>query len=234
MDRRESIKSLLVGTFAGGLLLNGCTPEVKDEPAVAVQDGEGYGRTPREKALDEKLYSEQFFNTHELETIAVLCDLILPATQTAGAASDAGVPDFIEFISKDIPNYKTPLKGGIMWLDSRANKLYANEFLLCTDAQQTELLDEIAYPDKATPEVRQGVSFFSLMRDLTLTGYYTTKMGIDDLGYKGNTPNVWDGVPDEVLKDHGLSYDKEWLTKCINQGKRTEVAQWDDSGNLIT
>lgn len=66
------------------------------------------------------------------------------------------------------------------------------------------------------------------------TGYYTTRMGIDDLGYKGNTPNVWDGVPEEVLREHGMSYEKKWLTKCMDQDKRTELARWDEKGNLIS
>ena len=71
------------------------------------------------------------------------------------------------------------------------------------------------------------------MRNLTLTGYYTTKMGLDDLGYQGNVANVWDGVPDDVLEKHGLAYDEEWLAKCVDQSKRAEIAQWDNDGNLI-
>lgn len=235
MDRRESLKTILVGSFAGGLLLNGCSTDVAEKPPVIVQnDTEGYGRTPEEKALDEKLHDLQSFNEHELETIAVLCDMILPASNDFGSATEAGVPEFIEFISKDIPSHQLPLRGGIMWLDHRSNKLHGKEFISSSDGQQKILLDEIAYPDKASPEVEQGVRFFSLMRNLTLTGYYTTKMGIEDLGYKGNTPNIWDGVPEDVLKEHGMSYDKEWLAKCIDQDKRNDLAQWDSEGNLIS
>jgi hypothetical protein len=72
------------------------------------------------------------------------------------------------------------------------------------------------------------------MRNLTLTGYYTTEMGIKDLGYKGNQPNVWDGVPQEVLDEHGLSYDPEWIARCVDQDKRNDTAEWDAEGNLIT
>ena len=72
------------------------------------------------------------------------------------------------------------------------------------------------------------------MRNLTLTGYYTTKMGIDDLGYKGNIPNIWDGVPADVLKEHDVDYDEEWLAKCVDQDKREVIAEWDDKGNLLT
>lgn len=233
MDRRETLKTLLLGSFAGGLLLNGCVTEEKAE-VMAPQKQEGYGRTPKEEAYDEKLYNQELFNKHELETIAVLADLILPATATAGSATDAEVPAFIEFIAKDMPYHQLPLRGGIMWLDNRSVKHYQQEFMAISDSQQKALLDEIAYPEKASPEVAQGVRFFNLMRNLTLTGYYTTKMGIEDLGYKGNTPNVWDGVPPEVLAEHGMSYEKEWLAKCVNQENRTGIAQWDDEGNLLS
>ena len=233
MDRRETLKTLLVGSFAGGLLLNGCVTEEKAE-VMAPPKQEGYGRTPEEEAYDEKLFSQQLFNEHELETIAVLAYLILPATATAGSATEAEVPAFIEFIAKDMPYHQLPLRGGIMWLDNRSVKLYQQEFMLISDSQQKALLDEIAYPEKASPEVAQGVRFFNLMRNLTLTGYYTTKMGIEDLGYKGNTPNAWDGVPQEVLAEHGMSYEKEWLAKCVNQENRNGIAQWDSEGNLFS
>ncbi len=233
MDRRESMKSMLIGTLAGGLVINGCKPEDKVE-ITTPEETTAYGRTEEEKARDQKLMEAEFFTTDELATIAVLCDLILPASDTAGSATDAEVPAFIAFIAKDIPNHQLPLRGGLMWLDNRANKNFNKKFVDCNDGQQKELLDEIAYPDRATPEVGQGVAFFNLMRNLTLTGYYTTKMGIEDLGYQGNRPNVWDGVPEDVLKEHGMAYDEEWLAKCVNQETRNELAQWDDEGNLLT
>ena len=76
--------------------------------------------------------------------------------------------------------------------------------------------------------------FFSTFRDLVITGYFTSEVGIKDLGYKGNQPNIWDGVPEEILKEHGLSYDKSWASKFIDQSKRNDVAVWDDKGNLIS
>lgn len=234
MNRRESLKSLLIGSVAGGLIINGCAPQAEETAIAPPENSLGYGRTPKEKELDARLRQEEYFTEHELKTVAVLCDLILPASNSAGSATDAGVPEFIEFIAKDIPHHKLPLRGGIMWIDNRANRRFNATFIDCNDEQQKVLIDEIAYPGKAEPGLEQGVKFFSLMRNLTLTGYYTTKMGIEDLGYKGNTPTVWDGVPDDVLKEHGLSYDEEWLSKCVNQKNRNEIASWDDSGNLIT
>lgn len=225
---------MLIGSLAGGgLIISGCQPAGK-ENTVAPGSTEGqYGRTQKEKDRDARLQGETFFTAHEMATIAVLCDLILPASATAGSATEAGVPEFIFFIAKDMESHQLPIRGGLMWLDHRAMTMHNNAFKDCTADQQHQLLDAIAWPDQAAPEVQQGVSFFTRMRNLVLTGYYTSQIGIKDLGYQGNVPNVWDGVPEDVLAAHGLAYEPEWLAKCINQDKRAELAQWDEQGNLI-
>ena len=239
MDRRNTIKSLILGGVAGGLAIHGCKPQAEAE-AEATEGLQGtsynYGRTPDENELIAELQEEQFFNEHEMETLKVLCALILPANEKFGSAADAGAPDFIEFMAKDIPEMQTTLRGGLMWLDHKSNTSFGKEFKLAGEAEQKKLLDPIAFYDAKIPLRKQPleVQFFSLMRNLTLTGYYTSKMGIEDLGYKGNTPNVWDGVPQEVLDQHGVAYDEEWLAKCVDQSKRNEVAEWDEQGKLLT
>jgi hypothetical protein len=233
MNRRDTIKSLVLGSVAAGLTLKGCAPaaeEVKPE----IPETPAYGRTPEEKKHDQKIIEAEFLNSHELTTVAVLCDIILPASAEFGSATDAGVDEFIEFIVKDLPSHQTPIRGGLMWLDSFSNKTYGKEFIACSNQEQLEICDQIAYPKKTAPELKQGEKFFSQMRNLTLTGYYTTRMGLDDLGYKGNTPNVWDGVPEDILKAHGMSYDEAWLAKCVDQSTRGVIAKWDDDGNLIS
>lgn len=232
MNRRDSLKSILLGSVAGGLALNGCNPVTSEELPKKVE-WPLYGRTPKEIDRDEEIFEEEFFNEHELATIATLCDIILPSDNLNGSALEAGVAEFIEFIVKDIIAHQLPIRGGLMWLDSFSNKQFNKEFITCTLEEQHTICDQIAFPEVETPELQAGISFFSRMRNLVLTGYYTSKQGIKDLGYKGNTPNVWDGVPDEVLKKHGLSYEKEWLSKCIDQSKRGDVAEWDDNYNLI-
>lgn len=224
----------MVGTLAGAAIGTACTKVEEEAPPIVAETG--YGRTPDEKKRDEKLKAEIFLNTHELETIAVLCDIILPATNTVGSATDAGVPEFIEFIAKDIPKHQLPLRGGLMWLDTESNKRFNQVFKLCKAQQQITIVDDIAYddPDGKKPAMAYGIKFFSLIRGLTLTGYYTTRMGVDDLGYVGNSPNIWDGVPQEVLKDYDVDYDPEWLAKCVDQSKRDATAEWDEDGNLIT
>lgn len=234
MDRRDSLKSLLVGSVAGGLLVTGCSPNESEVKGPEQPQMPGYGRTEKEKLHDQEVLAEEFLNEHELETVAVLCDIILPANADFGSASDAKVPEFIEFIVKDMPNYQLPIRGGIGWLDSHSNKLYNNEFKKLTEEQQKAICDTIAYPKKTAPDLKPGEKFFTTMRNLTMTGYYTSEMGIKDLGYKGNTPGVWDGIPEDVLKEQGMAYDPDWIAKCVDQSKRMNIAEWDDEGNLLT
>ncbi|MEM8899235.1 MAG: gluconate 2-dehydrogenase subunit 3 family protein [Bacteroidota bacterium] len=236
MDRRESLKSLLIGGLAGSALLgSGCQTEAAPQE-VETSSFPVYGRTPSEIERDEKLLQEVYLNEHELATIAVLCDIILPASDTAGSASEAEVPEFIEFIVKDLPRHQLPMRGGLMWLDQESNSRFNKVFIDCTDEEQIAIVEDIAYPDPdgKKPLMSHGIKFFDLMRNLTLTGYYTSKMGIEDLGYKGNMPNVWDGVPEDVLAKHDVDYDPEWLAKCIDQSTRGTTAEWDDDMNLIT
>lgn len=165
------------------------------------------GRTKEEAIRDAKLMKEKFLTAGELATIKVLVDIIIPADEKSGSASQAGVPEFIEFIVKDMPQHQTPLRGGLKWLDRESTKRFGKTFVLASKAQQLQIVDDIAYPEKAKPIYSQGVAFFNQMRNLTASGFYTSKIGIADLGYMGNTPNVWEGVPADVLKQYGLSYD---------------------------
>ncbi|MEJ2584068.1 MAG: gluconate 2-dehydrogenase subunit 3 family protein [Robiginitalea sp.] len=238
MDRRASLKSIFLGTVAGGLAVHGCTPKEAAEAGAQLtpEAGFGYGRTREETEQIQKLQEKDFLNPHELETVSVLSNLILPPTETAGGAVEAGVPEFIEFMAKDIPELQTTLRGGLMWLDHNSNTAYGVEFKGAEEAQQKELLDTIAWYDAEIPmdEHPLEIQFFNLVRNLTVCGYYTSKIGIEDLGYKGNMPNVWDGVPQEVLDKHGLAYEPEWLAKCVDQSRRGIIAEWDEDGNLLT
>ncbi len=174
-------------------------------------------RAKEEVERENKLLKEKpFFDAHEMSTIAVLCDIIIPKDEVSGSATEAGVPEFIAFIVLDKPEHQIPLKGGLRWLDMQCLKKFNNDFKSCTAAQQIEMVDAIAYPKKAAPEMKQGVNFFTLMRNLTATGFYTSKIGIADIAYKGNTPNKWNGVPDDVLKQYNLAYTEKELKDCIS------------------
>jgi hypothetical protein len=205
MNRRDSIKALGFTTLSAGLLLEACKTDTKtaEEAAPAAAEAEA-GRQAFEIERDKKLTGDKFFTAAEMATITVLGDIIIPKDAKSGSASDAKVPEFIEFIVKDIPDHQTPMRGGLRWLDLQCLNRFGKVFTDCSKAQQIELLDMIAYPKKAKPEMAQGVAFFNRMRDLTASGFYTTKMGIDDIGYAGNSPNKWTGVPDDVLKHYNM------------------------------
>jgi hypothetical protein len=217
MDRRKSLKVLALTTVSG-VLLDACkdkevAPQVKGAEAL------NYDRTDEEKAYHEKIVGETFFTKHEMAAIAVLSDIIIPRDEISGSATDAKVPDFIEFMAKDKPELQTPLRGGLRWLDLQSNKQFGKSFTDLAAQQQIELVDQIAYPEKAAPEMKQGVSFFTLMRNMTASGFYTSEIGIKDIGYVGNKPNQWNGVPPEVLQQYNLAYTEKELRECVSFDK---------------
>jgi gluconate 2-dehydrogenase gamma chain len=228
MDRRESLKALTIGGLSVGTILSGCDDK-KPEAKAKGNDGKtpGYGRTEPEAARDAALMADTYFTAAEMKTITVLADIIIPKDEHSGSASEAKVPEFIEFMAKDQPQFKLPLRGGLRWLDHQCMKRYDNAFTDCKSEQQLELINEIAYPDQAKPENSQGVAFFSLMRDLTANGFFTSQMGIKDLGYKGNVPFEWDGVPADVLQQYGLAYDEKLLPQYLKMEDRGKIMTWD-------
>ncbi len=220
MDRRKSIKALLLGSMATGVLVEACKPSDKKAIAASADATLDIDRMQEEKDALKKLNAEpKFFTEHEMATITVLGDIIIPKDAVSGSASDAKVPDFIEFIVKDMPEHQTPLRGGLRWLDMQCLNRFENAFIKCTLKQQIEIIDEIAYPKKAKPAMAQGVAFFNLMRDLVSTGFYTSEIGVKDVGYMGNVPNQWNGVPDDVLKQYGYSYSERELKECVSFDK---------------
>jgi hypothetical protein len=238
MDRRKSLQTIILGAGASALAFHGCNTEGGKiaEEIPGTDDTKYFGRTPEELERIEKLNAEQLFNDHEMETIAVLSTVILPPKEPHGGPIEAEVPEFIEFMGKDIPELQNALLGGLMWLDHKSNTEFGTEFKSADLEQQKQILDTICFHDMEVPLDEQPleIQFFHLMRALTMTGYYTSKVGIADLGYKGNQPNVWDGVPQDVLDQHGVAYDPEWIAKCVDQSKRGVIAEWDEEGNLLT
>ncbi len=221
MDRRKSIKALAVGTLSAGVLLEACKTDDKKTADVEVGKDQGekkftLDRMEEEKAHFDRVTSTTFFTPEEMATITVLADIIIPKDDKSGSASDAKVPDFIEFIVKDMPEHQVPMRGGLRWLDLQCLKRYEKPFKECNKEQQIEMVDDLAYPNKVKPGLEQGIAFFSYMRDLTVTGFYTSQIGVKDLEYVGNAPNQWNGVPDDVLKQYGLAYTEKELKECIS------------------
>jgi gluconate 2-dehydrogenase gamma chain len=152
-------------------------------------------------------YKPKALTAQEFRTARVLADLILPADERSGSASQAGVPEYIDEVLADRKggNLATQIKGGLAWLDREANRRFGADFARSKAAQQREILDLVAYPKKAAPEYSHAVAFFNRFRDLTSSGFYSSKIGIADLGYLGNTAvDHWDGCPPEALKKLGI------------------------------
>jgi len=198
MSRRNALKIIGATPVAAGLGIAGA------DAAQAPATHEHAAAQKTVPAARKGPYKPKFFTAHEWATVTMLADIIIPKDEKSGSASDAGVPEFIDFTMTDQPDMQTPMRGGLRWLDTTCRKRFSKEFIDLAAADRTAILDEIAYPKKATPEMSQGAAFFTSVRNLVATGFYTSKMGIADLGYMGNVPTVWNGCPDECLNHLGL------------------------------
>ena len=152
-------------------------------------------------------FKPRFFTAHEYETVKMLGDMIIPRDTRSGSASDAGVPQFMDFTMTDQPDRQTAMQGGLAWLDEECVKRFGKRFILCKEADRKAVLDDIAWPAKAKPEMLAGVTFFNRFRDLAASGFYSSRMGVQDLKYLGNqVVHEWKGCPDEQLQKLGVSY----------------------------
>jgi gluconate 2-dehydrogenase gamma chain len=155
-------------------------------------------------------YKPKFFTAHEWATVVLLVDLIIPRDERSGGATDAGVPEFMDFMMIDQPQRQTAMRGGLAMIDRLCEERFDKRFVGCADEQRRAVLDDIAFPAKARPATRQAVAFFSSFRDLTASGFWSSKMGVDDLKYMGNTyVREWKGCPDDALKKLGVSYEAD-------------------------
>ena len=167
-------------------------------------------------------YAPKFFTPHEWQTVRVLVDLIIPKDEGSGSATDAGVPVFMDFMMVDQPTRQVAMRGGLAWLDLECQKRFDKRFLECATEERTAVLDDIAWApsepsakrvegavpsEPPTSRLRHGIAFFNSFRDLTATGFWTSRMGIDDLQYMGNRSVArWVGCPAEALEKLGVSY----------------------------
>lgn len=154
-----------------------------------------------EAAVAAGQYQPGFFTPAEWQLVRHLADLIIPRDDHSGSATDAGVPEFIDFIVTDREELQTPVRGGLAWLERESHRRHGRRFVDSSDPEQRALLDDIAWPARARPEMAAGVAFFNRFRDLVANGFYSSKEGVKDLGYQGNTfVTEWKGCPGEVLQ----------------------------------
>jgi hypothetical protein len=156
-------------------------------------------------------YQRKVLNDHEWKTISVLSDLLIPADERTGSATQAGAPEFIDgWLDLQHQTLLPEIRGGLTWLDIECNRLFKHDFADCSETEQKQILDRIAYPAKAAPQDASAVAFFNHLRDLVVSGFFSSKMGVKDLPYLGNTMVAdWQGCPPEVLAKLGLKPDSE-------------------------
>lgn len=194
MKRRE-----VVGLLAAvPLAAFGWTPEAVREAAARAREAIARGAP----------YEPKQFTPHEWETVRILVDLIIPKDERSGSATDAGVPEFMDFMLGDDPELAVPVHGGLAWLDHECHDRYAKTFVDCGEAERAAVLDDIAWPRKAKAQHAAGVAFFNRFRDFTASGFFSSRMGVQDLRYIGNTfVPEWKGCPPDALAKLGVRYE---------------------------
>lgn len=195
LTRRESMKLMALAGLA--TTLPGCLPSDVDRAAERVANA------ARQLPLADR--EPTVLSAHEYRTVNILVDYIIPADDRSGSATDAGVPAFIDFILEDTDDVETPFRGGLSWLDYQCTRRYGTVFADASPDDQLDMLNAVAWPENAEPGMEPGVRFFTMLRDLTASGFWSSRMGVEDLGYTGNRPQAaWDGCPPEAVAHLGL------------------------------
>jgi gluconate 2-dehydrogenase gamma chain len=197
LSRRETLKLLAMAPLEIALAWRPSRTQVERVLRMSLD--------PRPSTLDLK-----FFTAEEYQTVQVLAELVIPRDERSGSASDAGVPQFMDFMMADqetLPEARTAMRGGLAWMDAECRRRFGKRFVGCGDKERTELLDDIAWPARAAPEMSHGVAFFNSFRDLTASGFWSSEMGVKDLRYEGNTfVPEWSGCPDAALRKIGVQH----------------------------
>ena len=201
MNRRDALKAFAVISVAN----------VLDVSAPQMERALRGVQSLAESESQQSSYTPKFFNRHEWQMVRVLADYVIPRDKRSGSATDARVPEFLDFLLADKDESemtKTAWHGGLAWIDGQARSRFGKSFVAATDAQRRQILDDIAWPKKARPEMSYGVAFFNRFRDRTASGFFSTAMGWQDVQYIGNTFNPnWNGCPPAALEKLGVSYD---------------------------
>jgi gluconate 2-dehydrogenase gamma chain len=213
VTRRRALK--VIGSVPiAGAMLGGTAFAQQGTPSGAQQPkqtheapfppAQGQGQPPSSAPKRE------FFTAAEWKTVGVLADDIIPKDDRSGSATDAGVPAFIDYhlsLPEAGDDTRVSIRGGLAWLNTESRKRFRRIYASLAPAQRNQILDDIAWPDKAKPEFSHGTAFFSRMRDLVGMGFFSSAMGWKDLRYQGNVFNPdWKGCPEPAMKKLGVSF----------------------------
>lgn len=195
MDRREMLAALAASAAALAI-----PQEAIAEAAAHAHELVEAEERAQQAGQQPPAYQPKNFTPDEWRLLRRLVDYIIPRDARSGSATQAGVPQFMDFVLTEYPGNRTWMKDGLAWTNAECRRRFEKGFLSCTEAQHRELLDAIAYPKRARAQDRPGVEFFNRLRNLTSSGFWSSRMGIADLGYVGNRPVAqWVGTPQNVL-----------------------------------
>jgi gluconate 2-dehydrogenase subunit 3-like protein len=196
-DRRDFVKFMAAAPLAHFAV----TALDLEEAATRTRD------TLEKLAERGQQYQPKVFTPAEWRTARVLVDYVIPRDARSGSATDARVPEFMDVFMATRENMKTWMRAGLAWLDEESNKRFSKTFVDCNDTQRKAILDDIAWPRRARQDMQAGVRFFNNFRNFTASGFWSSKMGIDDLQYMGNRPiSTWNGCPQPALNKLGVRY----------------------------
>jgi len=194
----------LLGRLAAVPLASLLGVDVIERAAAAAE------RALASQAATGQQFVPQFFTADEWRTVRVLVDIIIPRDTRSGSATDAGVPEFMDFTLTDRASMQPGMRNGLAWLDVECRRRFQQPFADCSTTQRNAVLDDIAWPARARPEIADGVRFFTMFRDMTASGFWSSRIGVEDLQFMGNrVVPQWTGCSDAALGKLGVSYE-DW------------------------
>jgi gluconate 2-dehydrogenase gamma chain len=201
VSRRDAIKTFGLASFAAAFDLS--LPQLERATRAVAALGEPDSQPSP--------YKPRFFTAKEWRLVRMLSDYVIPRDARSGSATDAKVPEFMDFLLADKDASLTSqnnMRGGLAWMDNESRHRFGKDFVAAADAQRRQILDDIAFPRNAKPELSHGVAFFTRFRDMTASGFFSSAMGWKDVQYMGNTFNPnWNGCPQPALDKLGVTYD---------------------------
>lgn len=202
MSRRDAVKVLGIAPVLAAIGLTSADVERAAARVAAL---------PRALGAGAQEYAPVFFDEHEWRTVRILVDYIIPRDERSGSATDAKVPEFMDYMLADeitSDAARQAMRDGLAWLDGESGRRFGKTFADATDAERRAILDDIAWPARAPAEMADGVTFFTRVRDMTASGFFSSEMGWRDLQYMGHTfVPEWNGCPPAALAKLGVSYD---------------------------
>jgi gluconate 2-dehydrogenase gamma chain len=186
MSRREVLRRLALAVATMGAVDRSAAQEVHQMAGMAAATAGGS-------------YAPTALTAHEHRTLERLTDLIIPVENGAPGAVAAGAAAWIDTLLGVNDDLKTRYAKGLAWIDEAMRGKGATDFVTAAPAQQTALLDLLAYRRNQSPELDPGIQFFTLARRMTVDAFYTSEIGIRDIDYRGNSPSASFPEPTEAI-----------------------------------